>query len=443
MFQSSFLWTVVLVLRNAGTVVDGHVDEARCAADGGIGCQAEEDDDMGLVQRQTRKLHDQSEPESPLGKCPKLVKKVSDYRACFEQGKEAEVSGLIGQFPEYNFDFPSDDKDCNTIDEDCMFGSGAAPPGPGPLAFSASSDDLSVLLTLQSRRLKRAGKEFTEEEAGIRFTAALTSLIGFSRSFLLGDFETQHPTVIPFIVRTSPKKPLAPTVPTFSFFTEFINEVLKVQPRIPLDVTKNLTLTYAFNSNPIAAFSIVAGCNEEKVQASGFGIRKSKKKFEEALVDDITEAECSDEFIDTINFLNDETSYKGKYTPDDCILVFFKQVNNKKLPLTPASLRALYWVCFDASAFFTGNGFSFSGMVNPINEVPFAATTAMQSFQGRELVVRTVAVKDLMKESPDDVTVLRFPTIPNVTTTAENGMFNRDFYNFLEQGFFPFKKPQA
>merc|ERR1711948_120423 len=70
-----------------------------------------------------------------------------------------------------------------------------------------------------------------------------------------------------------------------------------------------------------------------------------------------------------------------------CVQQYIDQVNHQKTPLRADTLRAVYFFCFDASPLFSGNGFGFSGQVNPSNEVPFAAATFFQKIQSREFVV--------------------------------------------------------
>merc|ERR1711972_157751 len=254
--------------------------------------------------------------------------------------------------------------------------------------------------------------------------------------FLLGDFEKFNSPTIPFIVfKRSVVSPFVPQVPTFSYFTEFIES--NFPPfKIPLEVTKTLVVTYAMKPDPIAAFSKVAGCDEEKVRANIYGTRENPRLFARALVPDITDADCSDDFTDTIQKFR-STAPQGT----QCTQQYIDQVNQQRTPLQADTLRAVYYFCFDASPLFSGNGFGFSGQVNPSNEVPFAAATFSQSVQSREFVVPsfTPTQQDF---NEGNVRILQFPTIPNAISTEKDGKFNAAFYSFLERGFFPLDPPQ-
>merc|ERR1712048_553426 len=110
---------------------------------------------------------------------------------------------------------------------------------------------------------------------------------------------------------------------------------------------------------------------------------------------------------------------------------FIENVRQQVFKLEAATLRALSFYCFDASPLFSGNGFGFSGQVNPSNEVPFAAATFSQSVQSREFVVPsfTPTQQDF---NEGNVRILQFPTIPNAVSTEKDGKFNAAFYSFLE-----------
>ena len=128
---------------------------------------------------------------------------------------------------------------------------------------------------------------------------------------------------------------------------------------------------------------------------------------------------------------------------EKCVTYFVEKFKNLEFDLAADSLRAFYAFCFDASPLFTGNGFSFSGMVNANNEVAFAATTFSQQLTSREFVVPLTNTADL---NSDDFKVLTFAALPSIVTTAKvdpSGQkeFNREFYAFLEQGFFPTANP--
>jgi len=200
-------------------------------------------------------------------------------------------------------------------------------------------------------------------------------------------------------------------------------------------VTKGLVVPYAKLPNPIAAFSKVAGCDEEKVRAFVHGIRKNPEDFKTALVPDILDASCSKNF-NSLLVAFQAAQPKG----DACIEFFRDEVMAKRTVVAPDTLRAVYFFCFDASPLFVGNGFGFSGMVNPVNEVPFAAATFSQKTQSREFVVPATPLR---KIPPGDRHVLAFPTIPNIAafTKANGGKYDPAVYDFLEDGFFPKTSP--
>lgn len=364
--------------------------------------------------------------------CPAVVTEPEHFVACYQTNQTAKVSGLSGQV------WPP------TFDNKTFIGSGK---GPGPLAFVAGDDSLETLLRVNKDRYGAVkDQQFTEAEAGYRLTAAMTSLVGFPRSLLL----SSNPTNYDFFVFKSSavfKSSSAvsmfgseqPVVPTFSFFAEFVKSISGFE--IPLDLTRDLVAAYAEQPNPMTAFSKVAGCDEEKVRAFEYGVRKSPTDFTEALVAKLLDAGCSENFKHVYNTALD--AYKASpsaFFGKQCVTYFVDRFKNREFDLAADSLRALYAFCFDASPLFTGNGFSFSGMVNANNEVAFAATTFSQQLTSREFVVPLTNTADL-----DDFKVLTFPALPSIVTTAKVNPsnpsgpkeFNREFYAFLEQGFFP------
>lgn len=271
-------------------------------------------------------------------------------------------------------------------------------------------------------------------DAAARFTASLTAILGFDRAFLLDGFLKYHPTSVEFNVF---KKSIVSSlkIPTWSFFAEYIESEFDF--RIPLGATKALVVTYALQPNPVAAFSEVAGCDEEKVRALLYGIRSDVTP---AMITDIADCDCSQEFMDFHDYYKTKGPFKGKA----CIQTYIDQVNdpNGAFELTPTTLRALYWQCFGASELFTGNGFGWSGLVNPTNEVPVAAATYFQLTQSREYVVPAFELTR-MHFNNGDYRTLAFPTIPDAKETAIGGEFNAEYYSFLEQGFFPLEPPMA
>merc|ERR1712203_17126 len=251
---------------------------------------------------------------------------------------------------------------------------------------------------------------------------AITSVVGFPRSFLIGAFREVNPKFVKFFVLAASAFP-APQVPTFSYFTELLQSKFGIP--IPLEVTKGLVVPYAELPNPIAAFSKVAGCDEEKVRAFVHGIRKSPEDFKTALVPDILDASCSK------NFNSLFTAFQAAQPKGDACIQFFKDaVTAKRTVVAPDTLRAVYFFCFDASPLFVGNGFGFSGMVNPVNEVPFAAATFFQKTQSREFIVPGTSTSTLKIRT--QFFRLFFPPIPDAKTTAKDNKFNGAFYQFLE-----------
>merc|ERR1712203_238884 len=334
----------------------------------------------------------------------KVVTKPIEFGWCFRHAETAEVQGLIGQFP--------------SGPQSMEVSSGA-----GPLAFVAGDDTLEIILsTNKIRRDSVASGQFTAKEAAYRFTAAITSVVGFPRSFLIGAFQEVNPKFVKFFVLAASAFPV-PQVPTFSYFTELLQSKFGIP--IPLEVTKGLVVPYAKLPNPIAAFSKVAGCDEEKVRAFVHGIRKSPEDFKEALVPDILDASCSKNFDSLL------TAFQAAQPKGDACIQFFKdEVTAKRTVVAPDTLRAVYFFCFDASPLFVGNGFGFSGMVNPVNEVPFAAATFFQQIQSREFIVPGTSTSTL--KIGTQFFRLFFPTIPDAKTTAKDNMFNGAFYQFLE-----------
>ena len=134
-------------------------------------------------------------------------------------------------------------------------------------------------------------QQFTEAEAGYRLTAAMTSLVGFPRSFL----RVQVVCSVLFVCSQHVWLRAARWPNLF-----FLRGVRQVESppgyEIPLDFTRDLVAAYAEQPNPMAAFSKVTGCDEKKVRALEYGVRKSPADFIEALVPDILDAGCSEKF---------------------------------------------------------------------------------------------------------------------------------------------------
>ena len=368
--------------------------------------------------------------------CPDVVTEPEHFVACYQTNRMAKVMGLSGHFP-------------FTFDNKTFIGSGEG-SAPGPLAFVAGDDSLETLLRVNKDRADAVkDQQFTEAEAGYRLTAAMTSLVGFPRSAVL----SSNPNNFTFVVFKSSavfKSSSAvsmfgseqPVVPTFSFFAEFVKSSSGFE--IPLDLTRDLVAAYAEQPNPMAAFSKVTGCDEKKVRALEYGVRRSPTDFIEALVPDILDAGCSEKFYKVYKTARTASrDYPLALEGEKCVTYFVEKFKNLEFDLAADSLRAFYALCFDASPLFTGNGFSFSGMVNANNEVAFAATTFSQQLTSREFVVPLTNTTDL---ESDDFKVLTFEALPSIVTTAKvtpSGQkeFNREFYAFLEQGFFPMVNP--
>lgn len=130
------------------------------------------------------------------------------------------------------------------------------------------------------------------------------------------------------------------------------------------------------------------------------------------------------------------TFHAGGYAKGDmCIETYINHMaEHSESAWTAGSLRAVYFQCLDASPLFTGSGFSFSGVTNPLNDIPVAHATVEELVTSREFVTHSQSLKDL---GIYDARVLEFPQVPDVKSTAVMGEFNASYYDFLETGFFP------
>lgn len=247
------------------------------------------------------------------------------------------------------------------------------------LAFLSGSSNLENFLTI-SKKVKREVKcgKLTQEEANARLTASFPVIVGFPRSFIPG-------FGAPFTVLSMPPPSTTAVVPSWQqLFSVYEGFGLK---EVPLRVQEHLTLAYAQGKNPIDSFSSVTGCNAGLVT-----------DLIDGKIENILSANCWGSFYAAIKATGTLGPYSGDPNPQglQCFQNFEKAASNGEVVVNATTVRAVFFICIDASALFSGIGLGFNNVASPLEDGP---PTGQGSYTGREFVCPNLPLNGVNQET--------------------------------------------